>query len=146
MNMKLSLRANGLIMGAGVSLLALSACTSNPTVKYSNGVPNWIAGAVSEGLVCSQDRGIYSKTKAENLAIEACLIQLSDKKILGAAQVSKETQVNRINDHEKVTSQVKLEQQYQVTTAEGQSQLAYDILGKYYDLRQEKVYVWLKLK
>ncbi len=131
----------------------LSACHTPPhpiakqaTMVSSNAPPAWINGNVSTGAVCIQDRGIYSRLKAENIALNSCLIQLADKVISGDGSLKKSTQVTRNQQGEKVVTQVKANNHYQLTIPKGSKKIQYNIQGKYYDVRQQRVYIWVSLK
>lgn len=118
----------------------------NTTQTAQDGKPAWIYGAVDRGVVCSQDRGIYSRDKAENLAINNCLIQLTDKKISGSAQVNKNVNVNRRGSQESVNVQNSIQNEFVVQGANGNETLSYNILAKYFDVEIQRSYVWIELR
>lgn len=132
-------------------LMILSACqnavkeasTATPTTAEK---PDWVnSSQVKEGAVCSQDKGIYAKEKAYEMAINNCLIQLADKQIQGQSQQTKHVTVTKQNEFEQVNSYGQAKDQFVVTAANSEN-LSYELLGKYYDPVIEKVYVWIKLK
>lgn len=132
----------------------LFACQNNTVQESSvqsspqqiSGKPEWVTHySVKEGLVCSQDKGVYSKEKAFNAAINSCLVQLAEKQIQGQSQEKREIHVTKKNDVEQVTTYGESNSEFVVETA-GSKQLSYEVLGKYYDPVVEKAYVWVKLK
>ena len=128
--------------------ISLMACNSpsKEITKIKSDQPEWVSDQVKNGVVCSQDRGVYSQSKAENIAINTCLIQLSEKQITGTSEINKTIIVQKMNLTEVVNSNVKTNNTYKVTTSEGSNVLQYDILGKYYDTNLQKVFIWLKTR
>lgn len=122
----------------------LASCADAPK-KTKSTVPNWIHGQVEQGQVCTQDKGVYSKEKAYEMAIHSCLIQLADKQIQGRSQESRELTVTKQNQYETVKSISQSSNQFEVTAA-GKKTMQYDLLGKYYRPQIERAYVWIKLK
>lgn len=127
---------------ADSSAPSLSVQTKNSTIQR---LPKWVNGQVKQGVVCSQNRGIYSRAKAAEMAINSCLIQLADKQITGQAIEHKTVSVVRGQSGENVRIESSSQNQYQVKTVAGSQHLGYDLLGKYYDVAQEKMFVWVKL-
>ena len=124
---------------------AILGCESTQT-KPDLSPPQWIHAQVTKGVVCQQNRGIYSITQAEQLAINQCLKELTDKKIVGKAYISKETQVYQGQHGESVQTRSQIVDHYQVQNAQEDTTISYQILGKYYDPVVEKVYVWVEKK
>lgn len=128
--------------------IVLTGCQLFPSGNQvsQNGKPAWIHGVIDKGVVCSQDRGIYSRDKAESLAINNCLIQLTDKKISGSALVNKNVNVNRRGSQEAVNVQSSIQNEFVVQGANGNETLSYNILAKYFDVEIQRAYVWIELR
>lgn len=135
-----------------IAAILLSACqtetkpTANNSAQVISGKPDWVTQySAKQGLVCSQDKGVYSKEQAFNAAINSCLVQLADKQIQGKSEETREIQITKRNHQEQVSSYGQSKSQF-VVEAAGNAQLSYEVLGKYYDPVVEKAYVWVKLK
>lgn len=132
-----------------IPCLLLVSCIHLPQAsqpqKTSN-IPHWVNSTnLSEGLVCSQYRGIYPLEKAYELAINSCLINLSKKSVTGSLQVEKTLDIKKDSSGEDYQSTIRTKNDF-IVTANNSDLLSYDVLGKYYDAKIEKAFVWIKLE
>ena len=132
-----------------IPCLFLVSCIHIPQASQApntSNKPHWVNSTnLKEGLVCSQYRGIYPLEKAYELAINSCLINLSNKSVTGNLQVKKTLDINKNSSGEDYHSTIRTNNDF-IVKANNSDVLSYDVLGKYYDAKIEKAFVWIKLK
>jgi len=133
---------------AFLGLLVQAGCMNSEVKKVAQSEPGnppyWIYKNVKTGLVCFQQRGILSVSKAEQMAINSCILQKAAKRISGHSKVNKTVQVTRVNGKENIVIKAHTENDFIVETANGSTKIDFTVKSKYYDAVTQTVYVWIE--